>query len=123
MSRLILAFLTALLWLPTKTSRSEEVHLICTGKFELNRGTLIKPDWETTYLSINLDGIMSTIDNGISIKKGRTLIRRGGYYITHREKNTRITTKYSVNKKLGNYSVEYQPKNKVLVGTCEKGRG
>ena len=97
--------------------------MICTGKFELNRGRLIKPDWETTFLSINLDGIMSTIYDGILIKKGRTRNRRGSYYITHRDKSRRVKAKYSINKKLGTYSVEYPQKNKLLIGTCEKGRG
>ena len=123
MSRLFLTFLTAVIWLPSQTARSGEIHLICTGKFELNRGRLIKPDWETTYLSINLDGIMSSIDDGFSVKKGRTLNRRGSYYITHRDKNRRVNAKYSVNKKHSNYSVDYPQKNKVLIGTCEKGRG
>ncbi len=122
MRRIFSAVLTALLWLPSPTARSEEIHLICTGKFELNRGRLIKPDWETTYLSINLDGLISSIDDGILIKKGRTRIRRGSYYITHRAKDRRVKAKYSVNK-LGNYSVEYLQDNKVLIGTCEKGRG
>ena len=123
MRKLFLAFLTTLLWFTSQTARSKEIHLICTGKFELNRGRLIKPDWETTYLSVNLDGIMSKIDDGILIKKGRTLIRSGTYYITHRDKNSRVEAKYSVNKKLGNYSAEYPKKNKLLIGTCEKGRG
>ena len=123
MSKFLLAVLTAFLWLPSQTAISEEIHLICTGQFELNRGRLIKPDWETTFLSINLDGIMSTINDGLSIEKGRTLIRRGSYYITHRDENTRVKAKYTVNKKLGNYSAEYPQKNKLLIGTCEKGRG
>ena len=123
MSKFLLVVITALLFLPEQTVRSEEIHLICTGKFELNRGRLIKPDWETTYLSISIDGIMSTVNDNVSIKKGRTLRRRGSYYITLRDKNRRIKAKYIVNKKLGNYSVEYPQRNKVLIGTCEKGRG
>ncbi len=123
MSRLLLTILTALLWLPSQTAKSKEINLICTGKFEINRGRLIKPDWETTYLSINLDGLISTIDDGVLIKYGRTLKRRGSYYITHRDKNIRVKAKYSVNKKLGNYSVEYPLKDKILIGTCKKGRG
>ena len=123
MSKFLLVVITALLFLPEQTVRSEEIHLICTGKFELNRGRLIEPDWETTNLSINLGGLISLIDDGLLIKKGRTRMRRGSYYITHRDKNMRVKAKYSVNKKLGNYSVEYPQKNKVLIGTCEKGRG
>ena len=123
MSRLLLAILTTFLLVPSQSVISEEIHLICTGKFELNRGKLIKPDWETTYLSINRYGIISTIDDGLMIKKGRTFYRRGSYYITHRDKNRRVNAKYSVNKKLGNYSVEYPQENKLLIGTCEKGRG
>ena len=123
MKRSLLAVLTALLWVQSPTAKAEGIHLICTGKFELNRGRLIKPDWETTYLSISIDGIMSTVNDNVSIKKGRTLRRRGSYYITLRDKNRRIKAKYIVNKKLGNYSVEYPQRNKVLIGTCEKGRG
>ena len=66
---------------------------------------------------------MSLINDGIVIKKGRTLIRRGSYKITHRDKNRRIKAKYIVNKRFGNYLVEFPQKNKVLIGTCEKGRG
>ena len=123
MNRFFLAVLTLLICVPSQSARSEEIHLICTGKYEINRGRLIKPDWETTFLSINLDGVMSKIDDGILIKKGRTLSRRGYYFITHRDNNRRVMAKYSVNKKLGNYLVKYPQTNKVLIGTCKKGRG
>ena len=66
---------------------------------------------------------MSTINDAHITKKGRTLIRRGSYYITHRDKDRKITAKYTVNKKHGNYWVEYPQKNKLLIGVCEKGRG
>ncbi len=123
MTRFFLAFLTTLLWLPSQTAKSEEINLICTGKFEIDRGRLIKPDWETTYLSINLDGLISKINNGLIIKEGRTIKRRGSYYITQRDKNRKVKSKYSINKILGIYSVEYPQTNRILIGNCEKGRG
>ena len=72
----ILVLLSGLLLIPLQQSRSEEIFLKCVGKYEINRGALIKPDWETSYLTINLDGLISTIhEKGIK-KEGRTLIRR-----------------------------------------------
>ena len=48
--------LSGLLLVPLQQTRSEELFLKCVGKYEINRGALIKPDWETSYLTINLDG-------------------------------------------------------------------
>ena len=56
-----LVLLSGLLLVPLQQTRSEELFLKCVGKYEINRGALIKPDWETTYLTINLDGLISTI--------------------------------------------------------------
>ncbi len=123
MNRFFLAFLSALLWLPSQTAKSEEIYLKCTGKFELNRGILIKPDWETNYLSINTEGLISKIKEPFSTIKGRTRYRRGSYYITHRDENRRVKAKHSVNSKMGIYSVEYPQENRILIGNCEKGRG
>ena len=69
-----MVLLSGLLLVPLQQTRSEELFLKCVGKYEINRGALIKPDWETSYLTINLDGLVSTIvDKGIK-KEGRTLI-------------------------------------------------
>ena len=38
-------------------AKSDEIFLKCTGKYEIDRGALIKPDWEISYLTINLDGL------------------------------------------------------------------
>ena len=104
-------------------SRSEELFLKCVGKYEINRGALIKPDWETSYLTINLNGLISTIDdNGIK-KEGRTLIRRNSYTITHRDKRNSVKNIYKINGKHGTYSVVSPQRNRTLIGTCQKGRG
>ena len=60
--RFIHVFLIGVILLPNQIAKSEEIFLKCTGKFEINRGKLIKPDWETSYLRINLDGIKSFIN-------------------------------------------------------------
>ena len=104
-------------------TRSEEIFLKCVGKFEINRGALIKPDWETNYLTINLDGLISTIyDKGIK-KEGRTLIRRNSYTITHRDNRNLIKNIYKINGTYGTYTVESPQRNRTLIGTCQKGRG
>tara|TARA_Y100001968_G_scaffold269749_1_gene260648 strand:+ start:44 stop:481 length:438 start_codon:yes stop_codon:yes gene_type:complete len=121
--RYILVFLTVTILLPIQLAKSEEIFLTCTGKFEINRGELIKPDWETSYLTINLDGLKSYIDDKGIKKEGRTLIRRDSYTITHRDNNNRIKTKYKINGIHGNYMVEYPQRNRTLIGTCQKGRG
>ena len=119
----LLVFTTGLILLPIQVARSEEIFLTCTGKFEINRGELIKPDWETSYLIINLDGLKSSIvDKGIK-KEGRTLIKHNSYTITHKDNNNRLKTKYKINSIHGTYIVEYPQRNRTLIGTCQKGRG
>ena len=121
--RFILFLLSGLLFIPLQETRSEEIFLRCIGKFEIHRGALIKPDWETSYLTINLDGLKSTIaDKGIK-RKGRTLIRRNSYTITHRDNKNRIKNIYKVNGTHGTYIVESPQRNRTLIGTCQKGRG
>ena len=108
---------------PFQQNRSEELFLKCVGKYEINRGALIKPDWETSYLTINLDGLISTIvDKGIK-KEGRTLIRRNSYTITHRDDRNSVMDIYKINGKHGTFSVESPQRNRTLIGTCQKGRG
>jgi len=80
-----LVLLSGLLLEPLQQTRSEELFLKCVGNYEINRGALIKPDWETSYITINLDGLISTIDDKGIKKEGRTLIRRNSYTITHRD--------------------------------------
>jgi len=119
----ILVLLTGLLLVPLQQTRSEEIFLKCVGKYEINRGALIKPDWETSYLTINLDGLISTIeDKGIK-KEGRTLIRRNLYTITHRDNRNSVKNIYKINGNHGTYSVESPQRNRTLIGTCQKGRG
>ena len=119
----ILVLLSGVLLLTMQKTKSEEIFLKCIGKYEINRGALIKPDWETSYLSINLDGLISTIeDKGIKIE-GRTLIRRNSYAITHRDNRNSIKNIYKINGKYGTYSVESPQRNRTLIGTCQKGRG
>tara|TARA_B100000965_G_C19555552_1_gene742008 strand:- start:574 stop:912 length:339 start_codon:yes stop_codon:yes gene_type:complete len=109
--------------IPIQTTKSDELFLKCTGKFEINRGELIKPDWETSYLTINLHGLKSYIDdNGIK-KTGMTMIKREKYTITHRDNSNRISTKYKIDGIHGNYLVDYPQQNRTLIGTCQKGRG
>ena len=118
-----LVLLSGLLLVPLQQTRSEELFLKCVGKYEINRGALIKPDWETSYLTINLDGLISTIvDKGIK-KEGRTLIRRNLYTITHRDNRNGVKTIYKINGNHGTYSVESPQRNRTLIGTCQKGRG
>ena len=82
--------LSGLLLVPLQQTRSEEIFLKCVGKYEINRGALIKPDWETSYLTINLDGLISTIDDKGIKKEGRTLIRRNSYTITYRDNKRKM---------------------------------
>tara|TARA_B100000965_G_scaffold177892_1_gene148435 strand:+ start:7134 stop:7571 length:438 start_codon:yes stop_codon:yes gene_type:complete len=119
----ILLLLTGVILFPIKIVMSEEIFLTCTAKFEINRGKLIKPDWETSYLTINKDGLISTInDKGIK-KEGSTLIRGNTYTITHRDSSNRIKTKYEIHRTYGTYFVNYPQRNRNLIGTCKKGRG
>ena len=121
--KFILLLLSGLLLIPLQQSRSEEIFLKCIGKYEINRGALIKPDWETSYLTINLDGLISTIyEKGIK-KEGRTLIRRNSYTITHRDNRNSVKNIYKINGKLGTYSIESPQRSRTLIGTCQKGRG
>ena len=115
--------LSGLLLVPLQQTRSEEIFLKCVGKYEINRGALIKPDWETSYLTINLDGLISTIDDKGIKKEGRTLIRRNSYTITHRDNRNSVKNIYKINGKHGTYSVEYPQRNRTLIGICQKGKG
>ena len=122
-NRLILTLLSGVLFLPMQMTKSEEVFLKCIGKYEINRGALIKPDWETSYLTINLDGLVSTIDDkGIELE-GRTLVRRNSYTITHRDDKNIIKNIYKINRKYNTYTVVFPQWNRTLIGTCQKGRG
>ena len=121
--RLILLLLLGALFLPLQQTRSDEIFLKCTGMYELNRGALIKPDWETSYLTINLDGLFSTIDDKGIKKVGRTLIRRNSYTITHRDNRNSVKNIYKINGTHGTYIVESPQRNRTLIGTCQKGRG
>ena len=123
MNRLFLALLSGTAWIPYHQVNAEEIFLKCTGQFEVNRGELIKPDWVTSYLSINTDGLISTIDEGGIKKEGRTLIRRNSYMITHRDNKNKIKAKYLINGNYRNYTVNYPQSGKILIGTCQKGRG
>ena len=121
--RFILVLLSGLLLLPLQQTRSEEIFLKCIGKFEINRGELIKPDWETSYLTINLDGLKSTIVENGTKKQGKTLIRRDYYIITHKDVGNRINNIYTIHKTYGTYKIESPQRNKTLIGICQKGRG
>ncbi len=118
-----LLLLSGLLLVPLQKTRSEQMFLKCVGKYEINRGALIKPDWVTSYLTINLDGLISTIDDKGIIKEGRTLIRRNSYTITHRDNKKNVKNIYKINGKHGTYSVISPQRNRTLIGTCQKGRG
>tara|TARA_B100000965_G_scaffold277957_1_gene235769 strand:+ start:4620 stop:4976 length:357 start_codon:yes stop_codon:yes gene_type:complete len=116
-------FLTGIILLPIQQAESEEIFLKCTGKFEINRGELIKPDWETSYLTINLDGLKSAIDDKGVKNIGSTMIRRNKYTITYKDNTNRIKSKYKIDGIHGTYIVEYPQKNRILIGTCQKSRG
>ena len=124
---LIFSLLSGLLLIPVQLTRSEdrskEIFLKCIGKFEINRGELIKPDWETSYLTINLDGLKSTIVENGTKKQGKTLIRRDYYIITHKDVGNRINNIYTIHKTYGTYKIESPQRNKTLIGICQKGRG
>ena len=121
--RFVILLITGIIFFPTEPTRSEEIFLKCTGKFEINRGELIKPDWETSYLTINLDGLTSSVDDKGIQKEGRTSISFDSYRITHRDNRNRIKAKYNVNGKYGTYIVDYPQINRTLIGTCQKSRG
>ena len=121
--RFIFVLVTGVFLIPLQKIRSEEIFLKCTGKYEINRGPLIKPDWETSYFTINLDGLMSNINEKGIKKEGRTMVRRNSYTITHRDKTNRIKNIYKINGIHGTYSVEFPQIYRTLIGTCQKGRG
>ena len=122
-SRFLFVLLSGIVFLPLQQTRADEIFLKCVGKYEINRGALIKPDWETSYLTINLNGLISTIDDKGIKKEGRTLIRRNSYTITQRDNRNRIKNIYKINSEHGTYSVESPQRNRTLIGTCQKGRG
>ena len=119
----VLVFLTGLYLLPFQQAISEEIFLECTGAYEINRGPLIKPDWETSYLKINLNGLISTVNDQGGIKKGRTSISGKSYRITYRDTKNFIEGIYKINKTYDTYIVEYPKKNRTLIGICQKSRG
>ena len=119
----VLVLISGLYLLPIPQAKSEEIFLECTGTYEINRGPLIKPDWESSYLRINLNGLISTVDDQEGIKKGRTSISGKSYRITHRDNKNNIENIYKVNKNYGTYIVEYPKRNRTLIGTCQKSRG
>ena len=120
---LYLIILLATLFQYPQTIKSDEIFLKCIGKFEINRGSLIKPDWEKTYLKINRDGLISTIDNSGIIREGRTIKRRNSYIISYRDIRNRLKEKYEINIKYGTYRVSHPQNKRILIGTCQKGRG
>ena len=121
--RIIFLFLSGVILFPIQLSKSEEIFFKCTGKYEINRGELIKPDWEISYLTININGLTSYIDHKGTRTEGSTLIRGDSYIIKHRENKNRLKTKYKIHTINGNYIVDHLELNRRLIGTCEKSRG
>ncbi len=121
--RVILILISGIFLIPLQQVKSEEIFLKCIGKYEINRGSLIKPDWETSYLRINLDGLISTIDDKGIRKEGRTLIRPNSYTITYRDDKNRVKKIFKINRNYGTYTVEFPQSSRTLIGTCQKGRG
>jgi len=118
----LMLFVSGIIILPIQKAYSDEINLKCIGKFEINRGALIKPDWEISYFKINPIRLKSTIEDQGIRKEGETLIRRNIYTITYKDNNN-IKTKYKINSTYGTYLVEYLKSNRTLIGTCQKGRG
>ena len=118
MKRLFFIAITCLLFSPTM-SRGDEIYLKCIGKYELGRGKLIQPDWDETFLTINLNGLTSTIDDGGTIKKGRTAIKGNFYNITH-YKNYKINIKYKVSTDYKSFIVNYPQSNITILGQCSE---
>ena len=108
---------------PLQKAKSEEIFLKCTGKYEINRGLLIEPDWEESYLKINLNGLMSTVVDKAGKNSGTTLIRRNSYKITQRDDRNNIKKIYKVNRQYGTYMYESPQTSRTLIGTCQKSRG
>ena len=121
--RFILLFLSGIIIFPAQLARSDDIFLKCTGKYEINRGELIKPDWETSYLRINLDGLISQVVEKSTKKEGRTSIRRNSYTITYRDSRNKVKTKYKIHSKYGTYIVEQPQLSRTLIGTCQKSGG
>ena len=121
--RNVLVLLLSLGLVQIQQAKSEEILLECTGTYEINRGPLIKPDWETSYLRINLKGLISTVDDQGGIKKGTTSISGNSYRVTHRDDNNKIENIYKINKKYATYIVENSKTNRTLIGTCQKSKG
>ena len=121
--RSVLVIFSGIYLLSFQQAKSEEIFLECTGTYEINRGPLIKPDWETSYLRINLNGLISSVDDQSGIKKGRTSTSGKSYRITHRDSKNNIENIYKINKTYGTYILEYPKKNRKLIGTCQKSRG
>ena len=121
--RSVLVLFSGIYLLSFQQAKSEEIFLECTGTYEINRGPLIKPDWETSYLRINLNGLISTVDAQSGKKKGRTSISGKSYRITHRDNKNNIENIYKINKAYDTYIVEYPKKNRILIGFCQKSRG
>ena len=109
---------------PIKEAKSEQIHLTCVGKFEIDRGPLIKPDWQRSYFTMNIEGILRTpstiISDGGFPKRGRTFLHKGAYHIDHVGQDAEVLTKYIVNLTTGNYLVNYTKEGRVLIGTCRK---
>ena len=118
----LLLFVSGIIIFPIPIAKSDEINLKCIGKFEINRGELIKPDWEISYFKINPVRLKSTIEDQGIRKEGETIIRRNIYTITYKD-NNKIETKYKINSTYGTYLVEYLKSNRTLIGTCQKGRG
>ncbi len=109
--------------IPHQQAKSDYIFLKCIGKFEINRGKLINPDWDMTYITINSDELEFSIEeNGIK-DSGRYVIKGNSYTFTHKDDRNRIKAKYKINRDYGNYLVNYPRMNKTLIGTCQKGRG
>ena len=122
-NRFIFVLLSGSILLTFQQARSNEIYLKCIGKYEIDRGALIKPDWETSYLKINLDGLISKIsDKGIK-KEARTLNKGNYYIITHSSNKNNLINVYKINKTHNTFTVKYPQKNRTLIGTCQKGRG
>tara|TARA_Y100001978_G_C23479229_1_gene330780 strand:- start:190 stop:621 length:432 start_codon:yes stop_codon:yes gene_type:complete len=104
-------------------AKSDEIFLMCTGKYEINRGPLIKPDWETTYIKLNLNGLVSTVNNKGDMRRGTTVSKGDSYIITYKDSRNMLENIYKINRKYATYTVEFPKINRTLIGTCQKSRG
>ena len=119
----LLVLVSGLYLLLFQQAKSKEIFLECTGKYEINRGPLIMPDWETSFFRINLKGLISTVVDQGGTKKGRTSISGNSYKITHTDNKKNIENIYKINKTYDTYTVEYTKSNRILIGTCQKSKG